>query len=619
MGQWLAGGGEAWVYRLSKPAGFVLKEYKTEVLSKRGSDLDAKLRAMLQNPPRDRTREQAGGHVSIAWPERIGLDRAGALSGYVMPAIDKSTTAELHHVQNPSDRLRKDKTLRDKLPPWLTGFTWRYLVRVAANLSSAVEAIHEAGYVIGDFNGRNVLVSQSALVTILDCDSFQVTGSNEQIFLCTVQLPGTHPPELTRVDLSTTVREPAGDLHLLAVHIYGLLMQGRHPYQGTWAGKGAKPSAADLKEQGIFHYADRRLNPPLGIPKFDIFPSELRALFVRAFKDGAGDPAIRPSAAEWHSALLALENTLTDCRKTKAHVYPSHVRTCPWCALAASTSTATHQLLQRPLPPPVATTTAASVRAPWTPPTANPGLAVGYGTQTRAAGGAAPPPQPLAGQGIRPGGGAAPRRNVLARHPLLISVAVVGVIAAIAAANSGGPQSSTPNGLSSSTSLEAAARTRHLIAVTTAGEIGWIAGHGGHLLSWDAESSQFVVTGAAHAEPGTVYAASYWAGRYARRNTGHPRPRHVASRPTSGASSSSPSKPSSSGSPGPSTGSSSGASAPHPGQSSERSRPASTPPGGLQGSAEPAHHTSGSPSGGLEGSPETHHPSEGGGLSGSGG
>lgn len=349
----LAQGGEAVIYSLSAPTGLVLKEYKQRVLAGRGPDVEAKLRAMLRNPPHDATRsDPRQRHVSIAWPELLAIDAAGAVCGYVMPAIDTRKTVELHQVQNPSDRLRKDKTARDKLPPWLSGFTWRYLVRVAANLASAVAAIHEASCVIGDFNGRNVLVSESALVTILDCDSFQVPGEHGETFLCTVQLTGTHPPELMRADLSSTVREPAGDLHLLAVHVYGLLMQGRDPYQGTWAGRGEKPSQADLKEKGVFHYGDRRLSAPLGTPPFTIFPKPLQRLFVRAFEDGALDPAARPSADEWHSELSSLETTLTQCSVKVAHVYPSHLKSCPWCPLEVSTLKATHKLAQRSLPPP---------------------------------------------------------------------------------------------------------------------------------------------------------------------------------------------------------------------------------------------------------------------------
>jgi len=41
-------------------------------------------------------------------------------------------------------------------------------------LSKAIEAIHYKNYVIGDLNESNVLVKSSALVSVIDTDSFQV-------------------------------------------------------------------------------------------------------------------------------------------------------------------------------------------------------------------------------------------------------------------------------------------------------------------------------------------------------------------------------------------------------------------------------------------------------------
>ena len=147
------------------------------------------------------------------------------------------------------------------------------------------------------------------------------------------------------------MRAPSGDLHLLAVHIYGLLMEGRYPYQGRWVGSGEKPGAADLKAQGVFHYADRRLQPPSGTPPFEILSKDLRGLCLRALKDGAGQPAVRPSAREWAQALATLEATLVDCSVNDEHVYPGHLSSCPWCVLAQANTATIAKLQQRPLPP----------------------------------------------------------------------------------------------------------------------------------------------------------------------------------------------------------------------------------------------------------------------------
>lgn len=351
----LSEGGEAFVYGLAQPAAHVLKEYRDKVIGERGGELERKLRAMLAKPPADPTARQK--HVSIAWPDDISLDEARAFTGYVMLAIDIDRTVELHQVQTPSDRTRASRAARDTIPAWLSGFTWRYLLRVAANLSSAVAAIHAEGYVIGDFNGRNVRVSHETLVTLLDCDSFQVPGPRGEVFLCQVQLPGTLPPELTGADLTKVKREPSGDLYLLAQHIYALLFEGHFSYQGTWVGRGEGPSPAERKQKGVFHYSDRRLRPPVGTPPFDMLPRELQRLCMRAFTQGATDLSVRPSAEEWRAELTAVEGDLNVCSRSSEHVYPAHLGlSCPWCALQASTrgavrkvTSATHE--QTRLPP----------------------------------------------------------------------------------------------------------------------------------------------------------------------------------------------------------------------------------------------------------------------------
>ena len=53
-------------------------------------------------------------------------------------------------------------------------FHYGYLLRTARNLAAAFRALHARGYVIGDVHQSDVLVADSALVTIVGADSFQV-------------------------------------------------------------------------------------------------------------------------------------------------------------------------------------------------------------------------------------------------------------------------------------------------------------------------------------------------------------------------------------------------------------------------------------------------------------
>lgn len=51
---------------------------------------------------------------------------------------------------------------------------------------------------------------------------------------------------------------------------------------------------------------------------------------MRAFTDGAKDPARRPSAAEWRNALLRVR--IATCSRG-IHQFPATSLKCPWCAI----------------------------------------------------------------------------------------------------------------------------------------------------------------------------------------------------------------------------------------------------------------------------------------------
>src|SRR5262249_20945180 len=131
------------------------------------------------------------GHASIAWPvERLlGVDGPRDVVGYLMPRVARALP--VYEVYNPRSRLR--------LSPL---FHQGYLLRTARNLAAAVAALHERDYVVGDLNETNVLVTNQALVTLVDTDSFQVHdphgdgGGGRRVFRCPVGKAEYTPPEL---------------------------------------------------------------------------------------------------------------------------------------------------------------------------------------------------------------------------------------------------------------------------------------------------------------------------------------------------------------------------------------------------------------------------------------
>jgi hypothetical protein len=311
LGQVIGRGGEAEIYSVVNNPNLAAKIY-----FKPSPERYAKLRAMVARPPTDPTLSRS--HVSICWPKSL-LFRSNGPAGFLMPFMDRARHRELLKLYNSRDR-------QIEAP----GFTWRNLLKSAENVSIVVDSVHNHGYVIGDLNESNFFVSEQTYVTVVDCDSMQVPG-NGQLFRCTVGKPEFTPPELQGLDFCTVDRTPFHDNFGLAVLNFLLLMEGVNPHSGVWNGT-VDPSLEERMRRGISPYAGSpNIRPmPTALP-FSFLPRSTQALFVRAFKDGYKNPAVRPSPREWGAELGALGQSIKQCSKHQKHVYPGNLANCIWC------------------------------------------------------------------------------------------------------------------------------------------------------------------------------------------------------------------------------------------------------------------------------------------------
>ena len=310
-------GGEARVFALPQNPRLVAKVYH-----KPTPVHEQKLRIMLTNPPGDPMVNR--GHISIAWPVDLLQSPTGNqnIVGFLMPSVTGMTS--ILDFYNPQIR-------RQKCPL----FNYLYLHRTARNLATAVGALHKRGYVIGDINESNILVSDASLVTIVDTDSFQVTDPQTgHIYRCSVGKPEYTPPELQGIMFSQIDRQPQHDLFGLAVLIFQLLMEGFHPFTGLFKGQGDPPSIEDRILAGHFPYRKKWRRPyepsPLS-PDFHILHPSLQGLFIRCFETGHKKPKRRPDAQTWAHALQKAEDALVECSQNSQHLYGEHLRYCPWC------------------------------------------------------------------------------------------------------------------------------------------------------------------------------------------------------------------------------------------------------------------------------------------------
>lgn len=320
LGEEMGRGGEAIVYHVAGKTSELAKIY-----TRSGTGYHAKVRFMRSSPPDDPTR--GIGHASIAWPRELLLDRKRRFVGYLMPHIRDGVP--LVSVFNPRRRAQV-----------LPGFSRAYLYRAARNLASAMAALHARGYVVGDVNERNVLVTPRALVTLIDTDSFQVqqpTDSQIVVYPCPVGRLEYTPPELQGRAFQGVLRLAEHDRFGLAVLLFQLLMNGSHPFRGIWLAGGDPPPVEVRISQGWYPYSSERptqIAPPPGAAPLSVLHPDVAALFDRCFEDGHGNPGLRPTAEEWARFLSAAEGELASC--PSGHAYPKHLDRCPDCGARRS-------------------------------------------------------------------------------------------------------------------------------------------------------------------------------------------------------------------------------------------------------------------------------------------
>jgi len=313
----LGRGGEACIYAVPENEHLVAKIYH-----KPNATHVNKLQVMLAHPPEDPTASL--GHISIAWPKELlkAVDGSDHIIGFLMPRIQGMLP--IMDLYNPGIR-------RQNCPL----FNYQYLLRTARNLAAAFAALHASHYCIGDVNESNILVSNTALVTLLDTDSFQVSDPQQNIvYRCVVGKPEFTPPELQNKTFSEHDRQTHHDLFGLAVLIFQLLMEGTHPFSGIFQGSTEPPPYETRIIAGHFTYSQNRQVPykpsPIA-PPWEILPVSLQNLFLRCFEVGHVQPHLRPNAQNWLAAIAEAEASLITCSENPQHFYNDHLQKCPWC------------------------------------------------------------------------------------------------------------------------------------------------------------------------------------------------------------------------------------------------------------------------------------------------
>lgn len=374
----IAAGGEGGVYNVFEHPDLVAKIFHPK---QRTAAIADKLQVMMQfHPTADVNTHRH--HVLIAWPTHIIYKTPSAqpsytsangtenlVVGYLMPKLKH--TYSIAQLLNPNFRAKHHPELNH-----------RHIYRVAINLVRVVGQLHASGIVIGDINEKNFHFTKEldrvALVSIIDCDSMQITAPTGDIYPCTVVVPEYTAPELHGKDIRKgVIRTEAHDQFGLAVLLYKLLMQGFHPFQGIPSAGMPQVESAQvwcIKNNVFPHIANSFYEPPRYAPRITSLPAVLTTLFLRAFLKGY----TRPTAHEWEVALTELEQTLVACANDDSHIHPAGhpCVVCEWEYANGKRATGGQvvpaELSDLPLPPLIRTSTYAAAATVPTPPSVQP-------------------------------------------------------------------------------------------------------------------------------------------------------------------------------------------------------------------------------------------------------
>jgi DNA-binding helix-hairpin-helix protein with protein kinase domain len=315
LGPPLASGGEGSVHAVAAEAGLLAKVYHRPP----DGDKVEKLRWMTAHAGPELLR-------FAGWPTATLHDGAGGpVVGFLMPRFTGHQA--IHTLYSPAHRRTAFPTA-----------DWAFLIHTAMNAAIAFDALHGQGHVVGDVNQSNLLVSERAVVALIDCDSFQVCADG-RLFPCGVGVSPYTPPELQGQSLRGVVRTPNHDRFGLAVLVFHLLFMGRHPYAGRFLGSGEMSLEQAIAEHRFVYGREPgalQMAPPPNALSLDVLSPDLRQLFERAFGRGSAAEGARPAAAEWQAALAAFTKQLRTCPQDSGHKVPAHLLECPWCALMSA-------------------------------------------------------------------------------------------------------------------------------------------------------------------------------------------------------------------------------------------------------------------------------------------
>lgn len=359
----LGTGGEGSVYSVYGMADKVVKILSPEM---RTREREEKIKYLVTHPMDEKDR----GFFS--WPETV-LYEGGRFVGYVMPRVDASYSLSNAYTYHGMDRE--------------PAFRYADKIMLASHLAELTDKLHRKGYIVGDFNPKNIVVDKrTGIIRILDVDSFHIIidRAKNRAYRCVVCANGYAAPEiiratnkalsdndrqdiLARLPLSESFSEES-DNFCLAIHIFMLLNNGFTPFSGIPVNVSGSVGTPGFGNKAVLdgNYCYKQGNKPQSeaVLRREDHPENIKRGFDRAFDEGSYNPKARPTAREWVIWLNEYRNNLSYCKKDAYHQYSNKKACCPLCEADARYSRKTGMVKPVSVPKKTVTKQAPSATQP---------------------------------------------------------------------------------------------------------------------------------------------------------------------------------------------------------------------------------------------------------------
>ncbi len=296
-----AKGGEGAVHKILSPSNYSNLCAKLYFPKERNLSRRNKIEFMVRNPPPNLISKN---HI-ICWAKEVLFDR-NRFVGFMMP-LAFNGSIQLYELCTPKLRTKLGVSWSSKFDR-NTNKGIQSRLKLCTNLSAAIHSIHSLkNYVLVDLKPQNVLVTDSGKVSIIDCDSIQISSNGRVVFPARVATPEYVPPEGANINPVKNVVPQSWDRFSMAIMFYEVIF-GLHPYAASFSGRYQNSDTLDSKiKSGLFVHGKKRKHisvlPPLH-KNFGIIPNNLKQLFVRAFDTGHQMPDVRPTAKEWGKTIF---------------------------------------------------------------------------------------------------------------------------------------------------------------------------------------------------------------------------------------------------------------------------------------------------------------------------